>query len=401
MTTAENMQLNKTAGSRVSKSAQGADSWTLHNKDKSKKRQHGTTPTLIYPPQKLRSNNGSSSQVHANDWNDDEGLLLLLSMHGRPLGNKKHQTSATQHSLKISSSTVHHPQTRAIATPHLFITEWETPISGHGRTLSLHEEEHHSYLNPKHNFPQKYLTAPLLCFFFFFPLKITSESGPVKTRNTKGGVSRRERTRTRFTATHHRRSPHAGHRSAPHHAWRRPRGSEPNRPPPPPPKRAAVPPVSPHGTAAPDGRRGRSGLRSRDRETLATGDKDGRRCSDSYICLMANRGGEGGGCPGRRGAWHPQRPRCYGGQSPATSTGRGAGGWARTDFPGPESEGLKQRRPDGAGRTGTGPGTRVGITACLQEAPAMEKKTQKTRMRGGIPRVRKATQHASLLAASR
>lgn len=130
MTIAENMQLNKTAGSRVSKSAQGADSRTLHNEDKSKKRQHGTIPTLIYPPQKLRSNNGSSSQVHANDWNDDEGLLLLLSMHGRPLGNKKHQTSASQHSLKISSSTVHHPQTWAISMPHLFVTEWETAISG-------------------------------------------------------------------------------------------------------------------------------------------------------------------------------------------------------------------------------------------------------------------------------
>lgn len=114
----------------MSKSAQGADSGTLHNEDKRKKRQQGTTPTLIYPPQKLRSNNSSSFQVHANDWNDDEGLLLLLSMHGRPLGNKKHQTSASQHSLKISSSTVHHPQTWAIAMAHVFITEWETAISG-------------------------------------------------------------------------------------------------------------------------------------------------------------------------------------------------------------------------------------------------------------------------------
>lgn len=65
MTVAENMQLNKIAGSRVSKSTQGADSLTLHNKEKSKMRQHETTLTLMYPPQKLRSNNSSSSQVHA------------------------------------------------------------------------------------------------------------------------------------------------------------------------------------------------------------------------------------------------------------------------------------------------------------------------------------------------
>ena len=73
MTIAENMQLNKTAGSQVSKTAQGADSQTLHNQDKSKKRQHSTTLTLIYPPQKFRSNNSSSSssssQVHAQpEW---------------------------------------------------------------------------------------------------------------------------------------------------------------------------------------------------------------------------------------------------------------------------------------------------------------------------------------------
>lgn len=67
MTIAENMQLNKSAGSRVSKSAQGADSRTLRNEDNSKKRQHYTTLTLNFPAQKLRSNNGSSSssQVHA------------------------------------------------------------------------------------------------------------------------------------------------------------------------------------------------------------------------------------------------------------------------------------------------------------------------------------------------
>lgn len=33
---------------------------------------------------------------------------------------------------------------------------------GHGRTLPLHQEQPHSYLNPEHNFPQKYLTAPLV-----------------------------------------------------------------------------------------------------------------------------------------------------------------------------------------------------------------------------------------------
>lgn len=101
MIIAENMQLNKTAGSRVSKSAQGADSHALHNEDKSKKRQHGTTLTLIYPPQKLRSTTAPPlPQRSTHDWND-EGLFLLLSMYGRPLGNTKHQTSAPQRSLEM------------------------------------------------------------------------------------------------------------------------------------------------------------------------------------------------------------------------------------------------------------------------------------------------------------
>jgi len=87
VTTAENMQLNKTAGSRVSKSAQGADSRTLRNEDKGKRRQHGTTLTLICPLWKLRSNSSSfSSQVHARlEWR----RALPLAQHVQATGKQE------------------------------------------------------------------------------------------------------------------------------------------------------------------------------------------------------------------------------------------------------------------------------------------------------------------------